>query len=86
MRDIHEIKSLISLILVALFSTHALADEPPKHNCKQPPVPGKFASDAALRAIERKTDIYKDCIINFADAQQEISKKTAEVAKANQAS
>ena len=63
----------------------ALADEPTKHNCVQPPVPGKFASEHALMEINKKTAIYKECINKFAQAQQEISKTSVEVAKANAA-
>ncbi|PRC94186.1 hypothetical protein [Solimicrobium silvestre] len=78
-------KLLFPFILAALFSTQVLADEPAMHNCKQPPVPGKFASATQLKEIDKNTRTYKACMMKFADEQQEISKNATEVAAANKA-
>ena len=82
-------KSLYPTIFVILFGvalcSAVQADEPAKHDCVQPPVPGKFASDHAVKEINKKTAIYKECINKFAQAQQEISKNATDIAKANAA-
>jgi len=82
-------KSLLTLlslsVLCLAMDNAALADEPAKHNCVQPDVPGKFASETRLKEINKKTALYKACINKFAAEQQEISAKATDVATANAA-
>jgi len=82
-------KSFLSLLCLfvasAVTNNVAVADEPAKHNCIQPEVPGKFASEQRLKEINKKTAIYKECINKFAREQQEISSNSVDVAKANAA-
>jgi len=76
---------LCMCVLCLAINNTALADEPAKHNCIQPDVPGKFASEQRLKEINKKTTLYKECINKFAREQQEISNSTVDVAKANAA-
>lgn len=75
---------LIAFLLL-FTSTFAFADEPTKHNCAQPPIPNKFTSDNALKAIDKKTKVYKECIQKFVDEQQSIMRNTTDVPTANKA-
>ena len=75
----------INLPLLLLLSTNVLADEPPKHNCTQPPLLGKMASDFQKKNIEKQTKAYRQCILKFVDEQQKISQSTTDVPTANKA-
>ena len=75
----------INLPLLFLVSASVFADEPPKHNCTQPPLLGKMASDFQKKNIEKQTKAYRQCILKFVDEQQKISQSTTDVPTANKA-
>lgn len=78
-------KFVLILLVGGLFHITATADELTKPSCVQPPIPGRFASEHAVKVINKSTETYKTCMIKFADEQREVSKNTKDIAKANKA-
>jgi hypothetical protein len=79
-------KFAVVALVASLVAVNAYADDANKHNCQQPPIPGKMASDLVMKSFNKRSDAYKKCINDFVnDRRTFVEAHSTEVAVAQPA-
>jgi hypothetical protein len=58
-------KFVVAALVASLVAGSAYADDANKHNCQQPPMPNKMASDLVMKSFNKHSETYKKCISDF---------------------
>jgi len=81
MRKIISLTFIVGALLLIFLPALAFADKvPPSHSCTQPHRPFKFKTDAEVSAYKAQVEIFRKCINDFVEEQNQAMQKHKDAA------